>query len=149
MSEQNIETVEIIDAEYATVSSTPFLTWGELLQFLPVDLEQRLVPKRKEAKSAKPQRQPGENYRVKDIAARWNVAANTVIARLENEPGVLRLDNEGTGKRRKVTLSVPESVLLRVEQRFSDNAFQSTLARRNPLRVVHFRDLHARMPKQF
>lgn len=80
--------------------------------------------------------------------ALWNVSVKTIRRLFQNEPGVLRLTNAGTGKRRYALLSIPASVALRVHERFSDQPFETALAGRHPLRVIHLRDLDARVPKQ-
>jgi hypothetical protein len=87
------------------------------------------------------------NWRVKEIAARWGFSQNTVINLFKNEPGVLRLSNSAPGKRPKITLSIPNDVLLRVEERLRHEVLQLPSPSRNPLRIVRLRDLNARMPK--
>lgn len=57
-----------------------------------------------------------KHYRVKDLAELWGVSKHTITKLFENEPGVLRLEFP-TGKRKYVTLSIPESVAARVHQR--------------------------------
>ncbi len=88
------------------------------------------------------------HYRVKELASMWRISANTVISLLADEPGVL---NVGTGKKR--VLSVPESVAVRVHDRWTaqrvvSDQFKPARTRRSPLRVIRLRDLHRRVPKQ-
>lgn len=106
------------------------------------------LSKPKRSKQVKPHI-PGTNYRVKDLAAKWGCSANSVINQLKNEPGVLRLmDNAGSGKRRKVVLSIPESVVSRVEQRLSYATLQPLTPRTNPLSVVFLRDRNTGVTKK-
>src|SRR5437879_6202794 len=63
------------------------------------------------------------HYRPRELAALWGFSDRTVINLFASEPGVIRL-NPGTGKlRRYVTLSIPESVALRVHERLSRESF--------------------------
>ena len=88
-----------------------------------------------------------KHYRVKELADLWGFSENTIIKLFCNEDGVLRLESP-TGKRKYATLSIPETVAIRVHERLGNQALKTASARRNPLRVVHLRDLNARMPKQ-
>ena len=88
------------------------------------------------------------HYRVKELAALWGYSLNTIANMFRYEPGVMKLSNQTPGKRAKVTLSIPESVVLRVQQRLSQDAFETHLARRNPLRIIHLSDPHGTMPKK-
>lgn len=88
------------------------------------------------------------HYRVRELASMWKISANTVISLLANEPGVL---NVGTGKKR--VLSVPESVAVRVHDRWTaqrvvSDQLKSARPRRSPLRVIRLRDLNRRVPKK-
>jgi transposase len=83
------------------------------------------------------------NWRVRDIAARWGVSQNTVTNIFRNEPGVLRIGNSQSGKRQKVTLSVPENVLLRVEQRLSAIPEKIEPKPKKTLRVINLREMRA------
>jgi len=65
-----------------------------------------------------------KHYSVPDIAKLWHWSARRVIQAFENEPGVLRWGHNGltaqgrrARKRRYWTLSIPESVLVRVHMR--------------------------------
>ena len=88
-----------------------------------------------------------KHYRVKELADLWGFSENTIIKLFSNEDGVLRLESP-TGKRKYATLSIPETIAIRVHERLGNQALKATSARRNPLRVVHLRDLDARMTKQ-
>ena len=88
-----------------------------------------------------------KHYRVKELADLWGFSENTIIKLFSNEDGVLRLESP-TGKRKYATLSIPETVAIRVHERLGNQALKAASARRDPLRVVHLRDLDARMPKQ-
>jgi hypothetical protein len=83
-----------------------------------------------------------KHYRVKDLAALWRFSRNMIIKLFTNEPGVIRIESP-TGKRKYATLSIPESIAARVHERLSHNRFESSPSRRNPLRVIRLRDLHA------
>lgn len=88
-----------------------------------------------------------KHYRVKELADLWGFSENTIIKLFSNEDGVLRLESP-TGKRKYATLSIPETVAIRVHERLGSQALQRASARRNPLRVVHLRELDARTAKQ-
>jgi hypothetical protein len=82
-----------------------------------------------------------KHYRVQELVNLWGFCHSTVTHLFANEPGVIRLSS-GTGRRKYVTLSIPESVVLRVHQRVCQDALQSHLAVGNPRRVIKFRDSH-------
>ena len=89
-----------------------------------------------------------KHYRVKDLGLLWGLSSKTLTRLFAEEAGVVRIENAGTGKRKYATLSIPESVALRVHQRLSQQAFQSTLSRSHPLRVIRLRDLDAGVSKK-
>jgi len=69
-----------------------------------------------------PEERPKGNWRVPQVAERWNVARKTVSRRFRNEPGVIRLRNAPAKKghtRERDTLLIPTSVLERVERSMS------------------------------
>jgi hypothetical protein len=69
-----------------------------------------------------PEEHPKGNWRVPQVAERWNVARKTVSRRFRNEPGVIRLRNAQAKKghtRERDTLLIPTSVLERVERSMS------------------------------
>ena len=88
-----------------------------------------------------------KHYRVRELADLWGLSENTIIKLFSNEDGVLRLESP-TGKRKYATLSIPETVAVRVHDRLGSQALTTASARRNPLRVVHLRDLDTRMARQ-
>ena len=88
-----------------------------------------------------------KHYRVKELADLWGFSQNTIIKLFSGEEGVLRLESP-TGKRKYATLSIPESIATRVHERLGNQALKAAPACRNPLRVMHLRDLDARMTKQ-
>lgn len=58
------------------------------------------------------------HYSVNEIAALWNLAYNTIKAMFKNEPGVFAIGSEETRYGRpRITLRIPESVMLRVHKR--------------------------------
>jgi hypothetical protein len=63
------------------------------------------------------------------------------------EPGVVRLES-GVGRRKYTTLSIPESVALRVHERLSQESLQAQLSAGNPVRVIRLRDLDAGVAKK-
>jgi hypothetical protein len=59
-----------------------------------------------------------KHYRVRELAALWGFSDNTIIRMFASEPGVVRLES-GAGRRKYTTLSIAESVALRVHERLS------------------------------
>jgi hypothetical protein len=61
------------------------------------------------------------HFDIAEIAQRWNLSPDTIRRLFENEPGVLILGETRSrrGKRRYLTLRIPESVLARVHRRLS------------------------------
>jgi len=89
-----------------------------------------------------------KHYRVSELAALWGLSTKTIIRMFSDEAGVMTLHNRGTGKRIYTTLSIPETVAVRVRESLSKKPLQSDLPRTNPLRIIRLRDLHARMSKK-
>ena len=87
------------------------------------------------------------HYRVRELGKVWGFSDNTIIKLFASEPGVIRLE-AGAGRRKYTTLSIPESVALRVHERLSHESLQADLATGNPLRIIRLRDLDARMAKK-
>ncbi|SRR5581483_7055677 len=83
-----------------------------------------------------------KHYRVRELAALWGFSDNTIIRMFACEPGVVRLES-GAGRRKYTTLSIPESVALRVHERLSQESLQAQLSAGNPVRVIRLRDLDA------
>jgi len=88
------------------------------------------------------------HYRVKELAALWGLSPKTVMRVFAGEADIIRIDNKGKGKRRYATLSIPESVALRVHERLGCHpSFQTAPETDNEPRIIRFSDLHARKPK--
>jgi len=88
-----------------------------------------------------------KHYRVRELASLWGFSDNTIIRLFSTETGVIRLES-GTGRRKYTTLSIPESVALRVHERLGHEPLQAQLSTGNPLRIVRLRDLNAGMAKK-
>lgn len=89
-----------------------------------------------------------KHYRVRELARLWGLSAKTVTRIFADEVGVIRVANDGVGKRKYATLSIPESVALRVHQRLGNQSLQATLAGGYPLRIIRLGDLHAGVSKK-
>ncbi len=89
-----------------------------------------------------------KHYRVKELAGLWSLSPKTITMLFANEPGVIHVASDFSTKRKYATLSIPESVALRVHERLGQQPLQAALAGVNPLRVVHLRDLDAGVPKK-
>jgi hypothetical protein len=83
-----------------------------------------------------------KHFRVKELAELWGFSTDTIIRLFRNEPGVLQVNNIAAGKRKYITISIPEAVALRVHESLSHNTFQPSLPARNPLRVIRLGDLN-------
>lgn len=60
------------------------------------------------------------HFSVQTLAEIWGMSADTVRQLFEDEPGVIRLGDRTSGRRRRyVTLRIPESVADRVHKRLS------------------------------
>jgi len=79
------------------------------------------------------------HYRVRELASLWGFSPKTVVRLFASEPGVIQLTS-GTGKRKYVTLSIPESVALRVHQRLTRAASEAQLPS-SPVRILRLREL--------
>jgi hypothetical protein len=84
-----------------------------------------------------------KHYRVRELATLWGVSPKTVTRIFADEPGVLRLANDKPSKRKYATLSIPESVALRVHESLGNQTLQTTFAERNPVRIVRLSNLDA------
>jgi hypothetical protein len=84
-----------------------------------------------------------KHYRVKDLAALWGFCDSTIVKLFANEDGVIRLESN-SGRRGYVTLSIPESVVLRVHGRISRKPDQVKPPRIGyPLRTIRLQDFGA------
>src|SRR5580700_6142356 len=88
-----------------------------------------------------------KHNRVRKLARLWGFCDNTIVSHFASEPEVLRLERV-TAKRRYVTMSIPESVALRVHERLSNQSLKTQLPAGNPLRVIRLRDLNGGMPQK-
>jgi hypothetical protein len=79
-----------------------------------------------------------KHYRVKELAGLWGLSPKTVTRIFADEAGVIRLANGVTQKRKYATLSIPESVALRVHERLGN---QATFPEGRPLRMIRLGDL--------
>ena len=77
-----------------------------------------------------------KHYRVKELADIWGLSPKTISRIFADEVGVIRVANDGTGKRKYETLSIPESVASRVHERLGSQAFQASLQGGQPLRII-------------
>ena len=84
-----------------------------------------------------------KHYRVSELAGLWGLSAKTVTRMFAEEAGVIRVANEGNGKRKYATLSIPESIALRVHDRLGSQSIQATLMGGHPVRIIRLGDLHA------
>ena len=89
-----------------------------------------------------------KHLRIQEICTLLGFSHKVVTRLFEHEPDVVRLCCPGTGKRTYTTLSIPESVYLRVHHRLTHQPLESQLAVRGPLRIIKLRDLHAGVPKK-
>jgi hypothetical protein len=81
-----------------------------------------------------------KHYRVKELAVLWGLSPKTISRIFDEEPGVIR-SNDGTSKRNYTTLSIPESVALRVHDRLGNQALQENGASIEAIRVIRLRDV--------
>jgi hypothetical protein len=75
------------------------------------------------------------------------VSTKTIRRMFASEPGVIRIANHGTGNRKCVVLSIPESVLLQVHERLIVQPIKVNTSR-NPRRLVSLPDFHQRLAKR-
>jgi AraC-like DNA-binding protein len=80
-----------------------------------------------------------KHYRVKELAGLWGLSPKTVTRIFADEAGVIRVANGVTHKRKYATLSIPESVALRVHERLGNQA--KPLPSGRPVRVIRLSDL--------
>jgi S-adenosylmethionine synthetase len=79
-----------------------------------------------------------KHYRVKELSKLRSPSAKTVTRMFSEEAGVIRVANDGTCKPKYATLSIPESVALRVHERLGNQTFKAALAGSHPLRINRF-----------
>jgi hypothetical protein len=80
-----------------------------------------LVEQTAERKAKEPAHIKGVHYTAKELATEWGVSADTIRKMFEDEPGVLRQGKSTSrrGKRRYLSIRIPEEVAQRVHQRLS------------------------------
>src|SRR5215469_4748225 len=76
-----------------------------------------------------------KHYRVKELAGLWGLSSKTVSRIFASETGVIRVANEGKGKRKYTTLSIPESVASRVHERLGEN-LRGVVESFKPVRII-------------
>ena len=79
-----------------------------------------------------------KHYRVKELAGLWGLSPKTVTRIFAAEAGVIRVANDVTYKRKYATLSIPESVAIRVHERLGN---QATFPESRPIRMIRLGDL--------
>lgn len=85
------------------------------------------------------------HYRVSELAELWKLSAGAIRSLFAAEPGVLKLSGPSG---RYVTLSIPESVALRVHARLSEQPLKAARSSRQPRSVVLLRDRDARVSQK-
>jgi hypothetical protein len=83
-----------------------------------------------------------KHYRVRELAKIWGFCDNTVIRIFAGEPEVIRLDRS-VGQRKYVTISIPESVALRVHEQLTRQPLQAAVSVAKPVRVIRLSDFGA------
>ena len=89
-----------------------------------------------------------KHYRIKELAGIWGLSTKTVTRIFAGEAGVIRVVNNGNGKRKYATLSIPESVALRVHERLGNQSPEAAVATGHALRVIRLGELEGRAPKK-
>ncbi len=103
------------------------------------------------ARAAKPAAALETHYTVAQIAERWNISDDTVRNLFFEEPGVLRIGEASRllgGRAKKLKrhyfiLRIPESVLIRVQDRLVHKRPAESAAARTLLHSGRSSDLHA------
>jgi hypothetical protein len=80
-----------------------------------------------------------KHYRPKDLAELWGLSPKTIGRLFAFEPGVIRVSNEGKGKRAYATLSIPQSVALRVHDRLSRVPVKASVPTGRAPRIIRLR----------
>jgi hypothetical protein len=80
-----------------------------------------MVEQTAERKSKAPAHVKGSHYTVQELATEWGVSEDTIRKMFEDEPGILRHGKSVNrrGKRRYLSIRIPEEVAQRVHQRLS------------------------------
>jgi hypothetical protein len=82
-----------------------------------------------------------KHYRVKELAGIWGLSPKTVSRLFADEPGVIRVANDLTSKRKYATLSIPESVASRVHERLGTPAIGQTENHATTVRIIRLGEL--------
>ena len=77
-----------------------------------------------------------KHYRVKELAGIWGLSPKTVTRLFADEPGVIRVANDVTAKRKYATLSIPESVASRVHERLGTQPRAQIDSRPTSVRII-------------
>ncbi len=87
-----------------------------------------------------------KHYTPSELASMWHFSPATIRKIVRNEAGVLKLQGMGSayGKRSYTTFSIPESVAVRIHERFTQEPFETKIPRRKQRRVVFVRDRNRR-----
>jgi len=62
---------------------------------------------------------PAKHYSMDELAELWGVSVDSIRRIFRDEPGVLKIGENGPKRRRHLTLRIPESVVERVHMRLS------------------------------
>ena len=81
------------------------------------------------------------HFQVKELAKLWGFCDNTIIKLFSDEPGVFRIERV-SGKRKYVTLSIPENIALCVHERLGNQSLKTEFSGGHPLRGVRLRDFN-------
>lgn len=97
-----------------------------------------------------PEIRPNSHFRVKQLSDAWGFSRNTITRLIDDDPDILALSNEGSGKRVYNSRSIPKTAALRLYERLRSGNLGlkrvNTVA--NPFRVKFFSDSNAPMPKK-
>jgi hypothetical protein len=80
-----------------------------------------MVEQTAERKAREPAHVPGRHYTAKQLAVEWGMSPDTIRKLFEDEPGVLRhgKNTSRRGKRRYLSIRIPEEVAQRIHNRRS------------------------------
>lgn len=88
-----------------------------------------------------------KHYRVAELVTLWGYSRSIIVQAFSAEPDVMRWCSAGA-KRKYETISIPESVVLRVHDRICQQSLQASLAARNPPRIILLRDRNRAVAKK-
>ena len=87
-----------------------------------------------------------KHYRVKELACLWGLSPKTVSRIFADEPGVIRVANDGRSRRRYATLSIPESVACRVHEKLGNVTTPELVQETRPVRIIRLGDRPSALP---